>query len=519
MIRTRPLAYPTTRAAYRIAVGIGILSMALSSARTQAESWVVTPNLTLRGTYSDNIALAPKGRERGDFVAEVVPGVRISANHPRLKLNADYKHQELYYVDESSRGRSVDLLNAAATWEAIEQLFFVDAQANVSEQAISLFGAQAPSGANITDNRTQLRSFRVSPYIRGTLGSRTNYELRYVLTNTSSDTAAISRARTEEQRALINTAVTSTIGLGLSYDHTNSMLRAGSARESERDRTIERYLATLSYAPEEHFRIFGSLGQEKSNFFGDGRFRRTEGYGLSWSPSSRTSLNARRDRRFFGVGHSFDIAHRMPSSAISIAWSRDVSSLADLVLEPVGGNLRTVLSDALTRRFPEPAQRDLAVQSLLNVLGLTGNELLLLPTLSDRIFTSRTLTATYAISGGLNTLTCVVARSDRRAISSGEPVLDDFAGDRDVRTQTFGLTWTHSLSSVTTLTAAVTQLRSQGLGESAESSRTTSATVGSYHRLGPRTSASFDLRHVLFRGSVRDDYRENAVVATLSYAF
>lgn len=519
MIRTRPfLAYTPARATRCIAIGIGALSMALSSASIHAENWVVTPNLTIRGTYSDNIGLAPKGRERSDFVAELVPGVRITTNHPRLKLNADYQHQEFYYLDDSSRGRSVDLLRADATWEAIEQLFFVDAQANVSEQAISLFGAQAPSGANVTDNRTELRSFRVSPYIRGAIGNRTNYELRYVLTDTSSDAAAISRARTEEQRASINTAVTSTVGLGFSYDHSNSMLR-GNSREPERDRTIERYLVTLSYAPEEHFRVFGSLGQEKSNFFGDGKFRRTEGYGFSWSPTPRTSLNAQRDRRFFGVGHSFEIAHRMPSSAISVAWVRDVSSLADLVLEPVGGNLRTVLSDALTRRFPEPAQRNLAVQSLLNVLGLTGNELLLLPTLSDRIFTSRSLTATYAVSGGVNTLTLIVARSDRRAISTGESVLDDFAGDRDVRTQTFGINWSHTLSSVTTLTAAVTQLRSTGLGEAAESSRTTSATVGSYHRLSPRTSASLDLRHVLFRGSVRDDYRENAIVASLFYAF
>ncbi len=500
------------------AAAIGVCAT-LTSEAAQAGNWVVAPNVTLRGTYTDNVRLAPKGRERSDFVAEVAPGVRISADHPRLKLEADYQHQEYYYINNGGTSRSADFLSADASWVAIERFLFVDADASINETGTSVFGTQAASGANVSDNRTQVRTFRLSPAIQSTIGSRTNYEVRYTLTDTSSDAAAISRSRSEDWHASTNSQVTSAIGLAFSYDHSENKLESRGSQQADGHRIVERYLATLSFAPDERFRIFGNIGQEKSNFFGDGKFKRIHGYGFSWSPSPRTSLSAQRDRRFFGTGHSVRFAHRMPSSAISIAWVRDISSLADLVLQPVGGNIRTVLSDALVRQFPDPNQRNAAVQSVLGAFGLTGNELLLLPTLSDRLFTSRTLTATYAITGGVNTLTLVGARSDRRAISSGVSLLDDFSGDRDVRTQTYGLNWGHRLSSATTFTAALTQLRSQALGGDAESSRTTTATIGGYRQLSPRTSASVDVRHVRFRGSIRDDYRENAIVGSLIYVF
>ena len=52
-----------------------------------AASWTVNSFVQAQEIYSDNIKLAPSGREQSAFVTEVNPGVSINANSPLSTWN------------------------------------------------------------------------------------------------------------------------------------------------------------------------------------------------------------------------------------------------------------------------------------------------------------------------------------------------------------------------------------------------------------------------------------------------
>ena len=93
-------------------------AMLLLSSHSVAAEWKITPSLDLRETYSDNIRLAPQGNEQSDFVTQINPGISLTGTGPRLKVNASYVMQNLFYAEESSRNTINHLLSANANAEA-----------------------------------------------------------------------------------------------------------------------------------------------------------------------------------------------------------------------------------------------------------------------------------------------------------------------------------------------------------------------------------------------------------------
>ena len=55
-----------------------------------AATWTFTPNLDVRGTYTDNVGLQPTGSERSDTVITTAPGFRLKGDGARLKVDANY---------------------------------------------------------------------------------------------------------------------------------------------------------------------------------------------------------------------------------------------------------------------------------------------------------------------------------------------------------------------------------------------------------------------------------------------
>ncbi|MEP6657154.1 MAG: TIGR03016 family PEP-CTERM system-associated outer membrane protein [Betaproteobacteria bacterium] len=144
-----------------------------------AESAQVTPAITLRSTLTDNVNLAPSDRRQSDLVIEVAPSVRVNTDTARLKLRLFYQLDGLIDSRESSRSEIRNQLDATGTVQAIENFLFVDLRGNVQQVAISPFGARPPSNANFTDNRTESRTFLISPYVRGRIVNLADYTLRY----------------------------------------------------------------------------------------------------------------------------------------------------------------------------------------------------------------------------------------------------------------------------------------------------------------------------------------------------
>src|SRR5258708_6168305 len=85
-----------------------------------------------------------------------------------------------------------NVLHAFGSLEAVEKFLFVDVNGNISENFISLFRAQPAEITSVTPNRTETRTYGISPYLIGQAGSAFSYELRNqnIWTNATSEALA-----------------------------------------------------------------------------------------------------------------------------------------------------------------------------------------------------------------------------------------------------------------------------------------------------------------------------------------
>ena len=135
----------------------GALAALIFSSYSGAAEWRVLPRLNLSETYTDNVRLGTRGGGE-DFVTQINPGIVIRGDARRFNLNIDYTMNNLIYAENSNLTRMRQQLNALGTAELIQNLFFVDGRASITQQNLSLLGPQAINNVNVTGNRADVRT-------------------------------------------------------------------------------------------------------------------------------------------------------------------------------------------------------------------------------------------------------------------------------------------------------------------------------------------------------------------------
>ena len=145
-----------------------------------AGEWRVVPSIAINGTMTDNVGLTEDHR-KSDWITDISPGIAVSGRGDRLELDVDYRLHGLYYTRDTSRNNLQNSLNARGRLEALENWFFIDADATITRQNLSAFNGStyASVDTNDSDNTAETRTYRISPYFKGVLGDSTEYLLRY----------------------------------------------------------------------------------------------------------------------------------------------------------------------------------------------------------------------------------------------------------------------------------------------------------------------------------------------------
>ncbi|KRT57830.1 outer membrane beta-barrel protein, partial [endosymbiont of Ridgeia piscesae] len=91
-------------------------------------NWDVNPALSVRGSYTDNIALTPSDQAESDFIVEVIPELAVSGLGRALSLDLNYRAQLLKYMDHSDSDTVRHQLLADGTAMLVEDLFYIDAR-------------------------------------------------------------------------------------------------------------------------------------------------------------------------------------------------------------------------------------------------------------------------------------------------------------------------------------------------------------------------------------------------------
>ena len=479
-------------------------------------AWRFTPQINVTESFSDNPALVPSADARKGWVTESTPGIRIEKNSVRSRIYVDFRLHDFRYGNNARLNNSQRLLTSYATIQAIDNFFFIDASANITQQNRSAFAtAAATDVSGVNGNRIETATNQISPYVRGRYSDIATYQLRVVGADIRSNDAALPDTRGRQWTGFIKNehAVS---GFGWSVDGT-----AFSFRNSLVGKLYdERVRGSVSYEIDSQIHVSVIGGHEATNIGGVQNSRaNTSGLGVEWSPGTRTQFAAVREKRFFGYGHSLSFKHRTAQSAWSYKSSRDIVGPSGQLIATGLGSTAGLLSDLLASAIADPIAREAAVRRRLEESGIPANSASGGGFATGRPFLFRSDEASVALTGVYNTITLAVNRRDQRGFGPIIVGRDSFSLSNDIRQQGINLNWVYRLSPHSSLSLIAIYLRSEGLSVARLDSDQRSLNLLFSTRIGVNTYLTFGARRVHFDNSLGTGYRENAVLGSMSLRY
>ncbi len=327
-----------------LAVVLGVLALAGPVA---AGNLTITPSLELRETFSDNVDLEPDGRAQSALTTEIVPGITLRSESARVTaaLNAFpiIRHQ----TAGSDKGLTMaGDLAGFGTVEALEDLFFIDAQASISQEVLN--SRLAASSAN----QETVQVYRLSPYLRNRFGGFAEGEARY----------RISQVLVGGQEGAGGTSDSTTQSLHLSLDSGADFTRfrwsvsmLGSSEDRPDDDDVSRWETDveLEYAFNRSISVLAAAGYQ---VFDDGNAANdieapTWRVGFRWRPGPRTDLRVsyggRDDSQSAKVDFSYDITAR---SSITASYSEVLEKSQERLVR----NVSSIELDPESDQFDDP---------------------------------------------------------------------------------------------------------------------------------------------------------------------
>lgn len=476
-------------------------------------AWSIRPRINMTMTATDNSRVGGGADGKSDLITQIAPGIRIDTRTKRLRGYFDYSLLGQHYLNDSY-SRTQNALNSFVTFEAVDDWLFIDVSGNIAQQSISAFGTQSPDNLR-NNNSTETSTYRISPYIRGKLGSAVDYQLRYNASTTRSDAATVSGIDIGQWIGRLNGS-TPFQNLRWSIDANRQTTDYSNGRQTDAD--LLRAVGTYSITPQ--FRISLSGGWERNNYASpDQESRTTHGYGFDWNPTSRTQVSAFKESRFFGDGHRFSLNHRWAMSSIRYTDTKDVSVLPNQFATAGMGSIYDLYFEQFATQIPDPVLRAAFVNALLGASGINPNQQVVSSFLTSRATLRRNQQLAYVLYGARNSLTLQVNRGESSSLVAGDAI-DTLTQSTNVRQQGATVSLSHRLSPLSNLNASASRQQStgQGIGGTSQKTTTTSYIVSASTKLGPKTTGSLSLRRTEFDNAT-NPYTENAVLGSVTYTY
>jgi uncharacterized protein (PEP-CTERM system associated) len=492
--------------------------LGMQAAPALAADWRFTPTLTLRETYSDNITLAPTGNEKSAFVTEVMPGFSLSGIGRRSQFQATYQARGVTYSNDAGGSNLQNYLNARGTTQLVDDLLFVDGTASITNLSTSPYGPQALDSTYAINNRSEVRTYSISPYVRQRYGSLAEAEARYTHQGLSSDAGGFSNYNSD----LLNLRVNSgdafrVLGWDVTASRRHSSYNALNSVDND-------YLnGTLRYKLTEQFSVTGSAGYERYTYqsINDGPKGASWSVGFDWRPSSRTSLAATAGRRFYGDAYSLNGVHRSRYTTWNVSYNEDITTTQQQLVDSGSISTTAFLDQVFSATIADPTARAQAVEAFIRATNLPATLANPNAGLSNRYFLQKRLQGSVALNTGRSTMLVSVYNTLRRPQTG----LSDNAGLFTTSNQLFidesrqrgvsGL-WNLRLTPLTSMNLNARYFRTTSLLNNRTDDNTL-VTLGLSHQLSPKTTGTVELRR--YQGSFSQngtDFRENAISAYLT---
>ncbi len=507
----RPCPLPSRCAAAAAAL-LFAAGPSLAQDRGGARALAVTPSASVTQTLTDNVLL-DDARKRSDAVTELTVGVSL-ASRGRVRGFLDYQLTGSVHAREGGENNVTNSLRAGMNAVLIDNFLFLDGSASIAQQTVSAFGVQTTGATSDNRNRTEVRSYTITPSMRGLISNWARYDVRWTRTQQSAATSQLGDSTDDSLGVTLSSATLSPVGWSLSATQQRSDFDAGRSTETKNAK------GTLSYRATPELGLSASAGREWSDLLGpDEGSRQTWGLGLNWMPTERTRLNVQRDRRFFGNTNAVSFEHRMKRTTWRFSSSEDISTSSPSLVNAGPVALYTLYDAQFVVQFPDPLERQQKVREALLRLNINPDQLVSIGFLQSAVSLTKRQEFGFAYSGLRTTLSLSASRSDSRRIDQAAAAVprDDLSLAGRVKQSVVSATLGYRLNPTDSVNLLLMQQRTQG-STSDQQSDLKSISLNWAGQFGIRSSVSFGARHVEY-DSVATPYTENAIFATLGVRF
>lgn len=398
-----------------------ILALTSVTLPVYGAQWTTSAGVAPAVTYTDNVCQA-SDNEQGEWIALVTPDVSIAADGQRANMNltaaveinslTDDRIEELGCNPQGfgDRQQFSPSMNASADAILVQNWFYFDASARVSQNAVSPFVAGG-GDLNTNGNTNTTTNYTLSPYVTHRFKNVADLQLRYTWDEQFNTSDAV-RDSTEEAVALTfaSDPAAASFFWGVQADYSevkygNGVLNVRDAQPSE----LTSAQLNLGYQLSRKWQINGFYGQEENDFVSlsdeiDGEFWDV---GLRWTPNARTVVEAGSGNRFYGNSPRFSITHEYKHSNFNasyvrtLTYDRNIRSLDSGIAAPTTISTSPMLDDRFTLGYAYNWRR-----ATLNVNG-NYSEQKRTDTLSEQTFKSvsvslnRSLSRQFSVNGSV----------------------------------------------------------------------------------------------------------------------
>jgi len=478
----------------------------------------VTPSLRLAETYTDNVFLSPDGSKQSDWITQVIPGISVTTNGPRLRLDASYTPEIVYHAQTEREDKLFHRGNALGILELADDLFFLEAGARIDQYDVSLQGPSTTSNVNITGNRATAATTYVSPYLLRNIGTAARAEARFTHSTWASDEEQPELPDNTANRVLLRLTNGPAYRL-LTWDVAYSGERI--KYETQQQTTSEEFTASGERRIIGAVSLLALAGYERYDTrietFAEPRWS----VGFGWTPTPRTRLAATAGRRLDDETYSFQFSHRTRLSTWNVTYAEDVTTSREQFFVPSIQSTAGALDQMFLSQYPDPVARQKAVQDFIARMGMG-----LPPSLcatsnffSDVLFLQKRWLGSVALQGARNTLVATACWESRELVAGTASPVGDFAASESIRTSGGSLGWSLRLTARNTWNLQAGYTRSQFL-DSGQVDDFVYLQAGLTRQFQPRVSGSLSYRLQDQKSTQAGaDYRENAGIASLLMTF
>jgi len=500
------------------------LAAALLVALPAHAEWKVNPSVSLSESYSDNVNQRSDDTKRSSWITEVSPSITAEAHSSRVDFSANARAYYYKYSEDNVPGVQDHQYqyDASGRVNVVDQLFYVDASAGASSRSISAFGplAEDPNGNRYTsDNQTDVKTWRISPYLTHRFGTFATGILRYSHDSVTSDSSSIFGDSTAD-------GITLDIASGTGFRSVGWNLhvaRQDTDNENFGDTSAQNATLGVSYRVGPTLNLTATGGYDKYDYQALGG--KTSGaswsVGFGYAPSPRTNIQMSIGRHYLGNTGSLLALHRSRHSTWKLGYSDAVTTSRSQFSLPAAIDTAAMLDSLFASTIPDPIQRRQAVEAYILAAGLPPSLADNINYLTNRYMRQKLLQASAAFDWRHSSAVLSAYASERTALSSSESdsglLGSQLRALNDSVRQT-GLTGSYSyrLSARSTAVAALSATHARSL-DTDLSGKQNSLRLGLTHRFGRSVRGSLEYRRTNGDSEItRRDYTENAITATVT---